>query len=94
MQTELPQEVLKAVRIEHTYEHIARGWYPVDSIIPDHCFPTYRNVGGGVTDSMLRPLPQALDACIASVEDRIKNAQRHLQRLKTARASLNTGESQ
>lgn len=90
---ELPSAVRAVVLIEHTYPHIKAGWHPVNSVIPTDCRPNYRNVGGGVTDSMLAELPEALDQCIANVEHGIRKAQQHLDRLKAARAALNTEAS-
>jgi hypothetical protein len=83
----LPMAVAKIATREFTGKMDA-GWYAVNSVVPGDCRPSYRSAGGGVSESNLTDLPEAIDKCINHVEARIADAQRHLADLRAARAAF------
>lgn len=88
MKPDFPEAVRKVVRVERCHDHQEQGWTAVNSVIPTDCMPVYRATGGGVGLGDLMTLERAMDASISHVEDRIRTAQRHLDKLKAALSAL------
>lgn len=72
-------------RREHTgaFDRVA-GWYAMNSVNVDDCYPVWQIAGGGVGKDQLTDYPEALRQCLVYVEHRIVAARRMEARLKAS----------
>lgn len=71
-------------RVQTFFDHKNAGWYAEDSVYVKDCVPHFRLPGGGVQSEYLTDLESAIEQSIHHTNDRISDAERHLEILKKA----------
>ena len=70
------------------HRHEEAGWCAMNSMIARDCVPSYRLPGGGIPESDLTDLPEAIDQSIVHLRQRINDCYDRIRELRKFRQTI------